>query len=285
MARPRGVGRVQSPKNQRYIHGSKPKEQRRLSGLNDLLNQACLRELALGQGAAVLDVGSGLGQFTREMARAVGPDGRVIGLEQDRQQLAEAARQAQEAGEMDLVEWRAGDARKLPLQKSEWGGFDIVHARFVLEHVQDPEQVVRQMVRAARRGGRVVLADDDHQVLRHWPELPGFLELWQAYIRAYEHLGCDPFIGRRLTALLHDAGAKPRRNHWIFFGSCAGAPEFPAFVRNAIGVIETAREIITGPLGFGTKRFDQILGAMQRWGRRPDAALWYGLCWAEGVRV
>ena len=113
---------------------------------------------------------------------------------------------------------------------------------------------------------------------------PGFVDLWQAYIRAYEHLGCDPFIGRRLVALLRDAGAEPRRNHWIFFGSCAGAPEFPAFVRNAIGVIETAREVITGPLGFGTKQFDRALRAMRHWGRRSDAVLWYALCWAEGVR-
>jgi ubiquinone/menaquinone biosynthesis C-methylase UbiE len=275
---------MRSQKSQRYIHGSKPKEQRRLSSLNELLNQACLRELALTGGEAVLDVGSGLGQFTRDMARAVAPDGRVIGVEQDKQQLAEARRQAQEVGEVDLVEWRHGDALELPLEKSEWGRFDVAHARFVLEHVREPEQVVRQMVRAVRRGGRVVLADDDHQVLRLWPEPPGFVELWQAYIGAYEHLGCDPFVGRRLVALLRNAGAKPRRNHWIFFGSCAGAPEFPAFVRNAIGVIETAREVITRPLGVSTKQFDRALRAMRQWGRRSDAALWYSLCWAEGVR-
>jgi len=49
-------------------------------------------------------------------------------------------------------------------------------------------------------------------------------------------------------------------------------------------VIETAREVITGPLDFGAKRFDQALCAVRQWGRRPDAALWYGLCWVEGVR-
>lgn len=271
--------------NQHYIHGSAPKEQRRLSGLNALLNRACLRELALTGGEVVLDVGSGLGQLTRDIARAVTPGGRVIGVERDKQQLAEARHQAQEAGEMDLVEWRLGDALKLPLERREWGSFDVVHARFVLEHVGKPEQVVRQMVRAARRGGRVVLADDDHHVLRLWPEPEGFVELWQAYIRAYEHLVCDPFVGRRLVALLSDAGAKPQRNHWIFFGSCAGNPEFPGFVRNLIGVIETARVVITGPLGFNPKQFDQAFRALRQWGRRSDAALWYGLCWAEGVRA
>lgn len=273
-----------SPANRPYLHGSKAREQRRLSGLNELLNQACLRELGLQGGESVLDVGSGLGQFTRAMARAVALNGRVIGVERSKQQLVEAKRQARAAGEDDLVEWRRGDALELPLKKAEWGSFDVVHARFVLEHVRQPEQVVRQMVRALRRGGRVVLADDDHQILRFWPEPAGFAAVWQTYMQAYEHLGCDPFVGRRLVSLLSEAGAKPRRNHWIFFGSCAGAPEFPAFVRNAIGVIETARKVITGPLGFSARQFDRALRTMQRWGGRPDAALWYGLCWAEGVR-
>jgi len=81
-----------------------------------------------------------------------------------------------------------------------------------------------------------------------------------------------------LVALLSEAGAEPIRNDWIFFGSCAGAPEFPAFVRNAIGVVETARKIITGPIGFSDRRFDDALRATRQWGRRSDAA------WAEGRR-
>jgi len=271
-------------KRQRYIHGSAPTEQKRLSNLNDLLNQACLRELALKPGEVVLDVGSGLGQFTRAMARGVQPNGHALGIERDKKQLSEAKRQARGAGESNLVEWRQGDALALPLERREWGRFDVTHARFVLEHVKEPEQVVRQMVRAVRRGGRVVLADDDHAVLRLWPEPPGFVEMWHAYIRAFHHLACDPFVGRRLVSLLHEAGAAPVRNHWVFFGSCAGEAEFPAFVRNLIGVIETARDVITGPLGFGAKRFDNALRALRRWGRRPDAALWYGLYWAEGMR-
>jgi SAM-dependent methyltransferase len=268
----------------RYIHGSKPRGQRRLSGLNGLLNQACLRELALNGDEVVLDVGSGLGQFTRVMARAVQPAGRVLGIERDRRQLAEARRQARAAGEGKAVAWRQGDATALPLKTTERGHFDVAHARWVLEHVREPGQVVRQMVRAVRRGGRVVLADDDHQVFRIWPEPPGFEELWRAYLRAFEYLGCDPFVGRRLTALLHEAGANPVRNNWVFFGSCTGTPDFSAMVGNLIGVIETARTIVTGPLGFGSKNFNEAIRALRKWSRRPDAAIWYSLCWAEGVR-
>ena len=109
------------PATHQYIHGSEPKEQRRLSILNELLNRACLRELALNGSESVLDVGSGLGQFTREIAQAVAPGGRVVGVERDKQQLIEAQRQARKAGEPNSVEWRHGDAVNLSLEKPRVG--------------------------------------------------------------------------------------------------------------------------------------------------------------------
>jgi hypothetical protein len=54
--------------------------------------------------------------------------------------------------------------------------------------------------------------------------------LWQAYQRSYDYLGNDPIIGRRLMALLRDAGAEPVRNTFVFFGSCAGEAHFPLYV-------------------------------------------------------
>src|SRR5215510_7418156 len=129
----------------RYLHGSEPRERRRLSLLNELLNRACLRELALSSGEKVLDMGSGLGQFTRDIARAVAPGGRVVGVERDKQQFAAAQRHARDAGEAGVVEWRHGDALELPLEKREWKTFDLAHARFVLEHLRKPEQAIKQM--------------------------------------------------------------------------------------------------------------------------------------------
>ena len=45
----------------------------RLSLLNDLLNKACLKEMRIGDERKILDIGSGLGQFTRSMAKATSP--------------------------------------------------------------------------------------------------------------------------------------------------------------------------------------------------------------------
>jgi ubiquinone/menaquinone biosynthesis C-methylase UbiE len=265
-----------------YIHGSAAPEQRRLSRLNDLLNEASVRDLALEGGEIILDVGSGLAQFTRAMARAAGPAGRVVGIERDPGQLEEARRQAAAAGESDLVELRPGDALDLPLRAQEWGTFDLVHARYLLEHVADPLSVVRSMARAVRPGGRIVLADDDHDILRLWPEPPGLSSLWKAYIRSYDRFGNDPFVGRRLIAILHESGLVRLRNNWVFFGGCAGSPAFADLVENLSRILVGARDVILSTAHLPEQAFDQAIAALFDWSTRPDAALWFAMCWAEG---
>jgi hypothetical protein len=141
------------------------------------------------------------------------------------------------------------------------------------------------MVRAVRPGGRIVLEDDDHDLLRLWPEPIGFAPLWQAYQRSYEHLGNDPVIGRRLVALLREAGATPVRNTFVFFGSCAGEPHFALYVENLIGVINGARGTVVEAGLLDAAQFDTAIAALREWSRDATATLWYAVSWAEGRRA
>jgi SAM-dependent methyltransferase len=265
-----------------YIHGAGEEEQARLTLLNDLLNGACLRELAVRPGERILDVGSGLGQLSRAMARAAGRS--VTGIERSPEQIAGARALARDAGEAGLLDLRVGDARDLPLEPGEWGGFDLAHARFVLEHVPDPERVVAAMLRAVRPGGRVVLCDDDHDLLRLHPEPPGVMAVWAAFVETYRRLGNDPLVGRRLVALLEGAGARPRRATWIFFGACAGDPAFAGFAANLAGNLAGAREAIAATGLVGAAEVDRAVEAVRAHARRPDAAIWYAMPWVEAVR-
>jgi SAM-dependent methyltransferase len=265
-----------------YIHGTSREEQARLARMNALLNASSLEAMRLSGGERILDVGSGLGQFARAMGRATGR--RVVGVERSAEQRASAERLAREAGESDFAEFRAGEAESLPLSAEEWGSFDLVHARFVLEHVRDPLAVVRQMAAAARPGGRIVLEDDDHEILRLAPEPEGFADLWRAYMRSYEKIGCDPVVGRSLVSLLHRAGARPVRNGLLFFGACAGEPDFPFYAENLAIILEQARELVIGGGLEPAAGFDRALGAYRHWAGLPDAAIWYARNRAEGIR-
>jgi SAM-dependent methyltransferase len=266
----------------RYLHGSRPEERARLGLLNDLLNAQELRELRLELGESVLDLGCGPAIFARAMAGEVGDEGRVVGIERDPDQIAEAARLAR--GDDVRVEIRRGDALAPPLADEEWGSFDLVHARFLLEHLVDPAACIRTALRAARPGGRVFLVDDDHDVLRLHPEPRGFVRLWEAYVEAFRRLGNDPFVGRRLAALLHETGAVSPRTGALFFGSCAGHPSFPGAVANLIGVVRGAEPAIVGEGILPAPEFAEASAALSAWGARTDAALWYVAHWAEGTR-
>ncbi len=153
----------------------------------------------------------------------------------------------------------------------------------MLEHIPKPIRVVRQMVRALRPGGRVVVSDDDHDNFRPWPEPEGFHALWQAYIRSYDRAGNDPFIGRRLVSLLHEAGVTNIRNTCVFFGGCAHDENFHVVVDNMIGILEGARRDVLDGEFLDEASFDMAIGGLARWKEHPSAALWYSLSWAEGI--
>ena len=264
-----------------YIHGSTGAEQKRLDTLNTLINESSLREMNLRGGEKVLDVGSGLGQLTRAIARRAGT---VIGIERDPAQIAECRKLAAAEGEETLIEIRQGDVTSFPLTRTEWGTFDIAHSRFLLEHVPDPQGVVNQMVKAVKPGGRIILEDDDHDLLRLWPEPDGILAVWQAYCESYTIAGNDPSIGRKLGALMHQAGARLHRATWLFFGASAGEKEFILYVDNLAGILEGARAQMMEHGLINEPEFRRGLASLRAWRERPDAVFWYARAWGEGRR-
>ena len=129
-----------------------------------------------------------------------------------------------------------------------------------------------------------MLADDDHEALRLWPEPPGVSAVWRAYIRTYDRLGNDPHVGRRLVQLLADAGLAPRRITLLPFGACAGEAAFPAYVANLGDIFTGARDAILATGGVSAAEFEAAQVALRVWGERRDAAFWYSISWAEAVK-
>jgi hypothetical protein len=110
------------------------------------------------------------------------------------------------------------------------------------------------------------------------------IDLWRAYFLTYERQGKNPRVGRHLISLLHEAGAVPRGARCLPFGSCAGSPNFEAMIENFIGIIDGARtEIVSFGLA-DEKEIDEGLKTFREWRHRPDSAMWYTTCWAEGIR-
>jgi len=121
--------------------------------LHDVAQLALIVEAARPQPDDVaLDIACGPGTVVAAFAplvqRAVGLDATEAMLDQAR---ALARRQ-----NLANVEWRTGDAYRLPFAA---GAFDIVTCRFAFHHFEAPQRAFAEMTRVCRRGGRVALCD------------------------------------------------------------------------------------------------------------------------------
>jgi ubiquinone/menaquinone biosynthesis C-methylase UbiE len=112
-----------------------------------------LDTVALAPGMQVLDVACGTGIVARLAAPLVGPTGRVVGLDSNEAMLAMARAQPVLTGAR--LEWRQGDATKLPFSDAE---FDAVLCQQGLQYVPDRPAALREMKRVLASGGQLALS-------------------------------------------------------------------------------------------------------------------------------
>src|SRR5450432_497667 len=108
----------------------------------------------LAPDARVLDVGCGTGVVSRLAAAALGPAGRVVGLDLSDGMLRKAAELARAAPGGDRIEFRKGDAEALAFESGE---FDATLSLYALRHLPHPRLALKEMWRVARPGSIAVV--------------------------------------------------------------------------------------------------------------------------------
>jgi SAM-dependent methyltransferase len=117
------------------------------------LARVVLDQTVVPPGARILDVACGTGIVARTIARHLGPDGSVTGLDVSPAMLDVARRTAAAEG-LDVA-WYEGSALDLPFADS---AFDLVLCQMGMQFFPDRPCAVEEMYRVLAPGGRVVIS-------------------------------------------------------------------------------------------------------------------------------
>ncbi len=170
---------------------------------------ATLQALALRAGECVVDVGSGPGLLTAEMADLVGPTGCVVGLDLSDSMLALSGRRRHGRAVMSFLK---ADAVRLPFADST---FDAGVSIQVYEYVADVVIALAELHRVLRPGGRVLILDTD------WDSIvwtAGDPTRMQRLLEAWIDRFADPHLPRSLSHRLVQAGFQiSRREVLVLF--------------------------------------------------------------------
>ena len=193
-------------KNREYIHGYTEEEQNRLIDQGAVLSEFVFDRLDFSHIQNLLEVGCGVGAQTAILLKGY-PQLHITGIEIEEKQLEKAqvflSSLDYAQNRYDLLQGNAADPQ-LSLEKK----CDAALFIWVLEHVNQPIQVLRNVQRFINQGGKVFAVEVFHSSLHLYPHCPFAMEYWQNSIDYQESINGDANIGHRMGNLFHDAGFK-----------------------------------------------------------------------------
>lgn len=192
----------------------------------------------LAPGMRCLDAGCGTGAALVPLQEIVRPDGVVVGVDVDDQALAAA----------DAATWALphvalcrADVRRLPFGDA---AFDAAYASLLFLWAGHPGEVVAELRRVVRAGGRLAIVDVDLSTMRFEPPLASWPQFVVALAAFQEDRGLDGEIGRKLYRLLAQAGFRDARVRATLAVARAGTPQWSAAWQLVSGAL--ARALVDG---------------------------------------
>ena len=247
-------------------------ERDRLASLTRLYDETTLRlceQLQVAPGSRCLELGAGTGTVAEALAERVSPHGRVVATDTDTRFLEPLANEV-------LLVQAADVTAGLPISS-----FDLIHARLLLEHLPQRQDVLRSMADATAPGGWVLVEDFDWSTaLMVDPPTPLLSRVADACRGFMSTRGYDPEFGRRLPRALADVGLVDIGTHAqampVYADPQRGVPQWELLVAQlgpallAGGLLEQADlDAFTRLCHDGTTVFFAPV-MVSCWGRRPS---------------
>ena len=147
-----------------------------------------------------LDIGCGFGLLACELARDVGPTGRIMGVDAVPDMIIACEERARHDAVTGRTEFRQADPEAVPAAP---GSFDFVTAMQVYEYMADVERGLAEAYRVLKPRGRLAVLDSDWESCV-WHA--GDRDRTARVLRAWEQRFAHPHLPERLPELLRQAG-------------------------------------------------------------------------------
>ncbi len=132
-----------------------------------------MKRMCVKNGAKSLDLCCGTGDWSIAMGKEVGPNGEVVGLDFSENML-KIGKEKLDGLDMDNISLIHGNAMSLPFEDNS---FDYVTIGFGLRNVPDYMQVLKEMYRVVKPGGKAVCLETSQ------PTMPVFREFYYFYFK------------------------------------------------------------------------------------------------------
>jgi SAM-dependent methyltransferase len=191
-----------------YVLGTHDAELARLGLQHRLWSEhtfACWRRSGIRPGSVVLDVGSGPGYTAFDLVPLVGPEGRIIAVDESDRFIEHIRERARALG-IANIDTHVMDVQELGVPPAS---VDVAYARWVLCFVPKPEAVITRVARTLKPGGVFAVQDYiDWAALSLSPRSEAFLRVMPAVGNSWRAHGGDPQVGQRLPAMMAAAGLR-----------------------------------------------------------------------------
>jgi len=159
-----------------------------------LMELGILKNAGLRNGASVVDVGCGTGAISITMAQEL-PETKIIGVDGNEGLLDKGRALSDRLGLASRITFLRNDVEEMALQTSS---VDFAYARLVMQHVKQPIDVLREMKRTVKPGGKICVMDIDDSFVALYPTLEGVSSMMDEVANHQKENGGDRFIGRKL---------------------------------------------------------------------------------------
>jgi ubiquinone/menaquinone biosynthesis C-methylase UbiE len=162
--------------------------------------RAVIQRHGLARGMRVADICCGCGDVPLLAIRELGPSF-ILGVDHSEAAI-EYARGLQAEFDVRNAEFQRGDATALLLDDNS---FDFVSCRLSLQIFSQPDQIVRELIRITRPGGRIYITGEDYDLIISHPDEEAVRSTYQRTAAYASDLGIDLRNGRKLASMLGEA--------------------------------------------------------------------------------